>query len=403
MKKAILLLLISAISMACSSVKKTQKAINTGDYYNAINTSVQNLAKNKDKKGNQPYVLLLEEAFKKNTETALERIAFLKNDDNPAHFETIYTTYTNLRSIQQRIKPLLPLRIFEENREAEFTFTNYQDDIIDSKDDLSEYLYDNASDLLTNATNKFDYRKAYDDFTYLEEIYPGYDDVKLKIEEAHQKGLDFVKVNMINNTDKIIPIRLEEELLNFNTYGLNDLWTRYHTNTMSTIDYDYEMQVAFREINISPEQIQEKQIIKEKQIKDGYKYLYDTSGNVVKDSLGNKIKVDKFKTVKCNFYQITQHKAAQVTGNVSYIDLYTKQRLNTYPLTSEFVFEHVYANHDGDKRALDNDLVALLNLAAAPFPDNEQMVYDAGEDLKARLKNIIIRHKFDPNRNSATR
>jgi len=403
MKKEILLFAISLVLIACGGVKKTQKAINTGDYYNAMNQAITNLANNKAKKSNQQYIILLEEAFKKNTERELDRIAFLKDDENPAHYESIYNTYSNLRSIQERIRPLLPLHINEKGRDARFSFNNYQDNIIDSKDDLSEFLYDSATDLLTNATSKYDYRKAYDDFVYLEEVNPGYDDVKLKMEEAHQKGLDFVQVNMINDSGKIVPARLEEELLNFNTYGLNDLWTRYHTNAMGNIDYDYEMQVAFREINISPEHVQERQIIKEKQIKDGYKYLYDNNGNVVKDSLGNKIKVDKFKTVKCNFYQFTQHKAAQVTGNVSYIDLRTKQQLNTYPLASEFIFEHVYANYDGDRRALDNDLVSLLNLAAVPFPNNEQMVYDAGEDLKARIKNIIVRHKFDPNRNLSTR
>ena len=155
------------------------------------------------------------------------------------------------------------------------------------------------------------------------------------------------------------------------------------------------MQVELRDINISPEQVNEKQIIKEKQVKDGYQYVLDNDGNVVKDSLGNDIKIDKFKTVKCNFYQFTQFKTAQVTGLVSFSDLKTKQQLNSYPLSSEFVFEHIYANYNGDKRALDNDLVSLLNLAAVPFPSNEQMVYDAGEDLKGRLKGILTRHKFN--------
>ena len=249
--------------------------------------------------------------------------------------------------------------------------------------------------LLTNASSKFDYREAYEDFKYLNEINPGYSNSKERMELAYSKGLDYVKVNVINDTDQIVPERLEEELLNFNTYGLNDLWTEYHANPLNNIDYDYEMQVAFRNINITPEQISEKQVIKEKQIKDGYEYLEDENGNLVKDSLGNEIKIDRLKTVRCNFYQFTQHKAAQVVGNVQYIDLKTKQAVNSYPLSSEFIFEHVYANYNGDKRALDNDLVSLLNLAAVPFPSNEQMVYDAGEDLKSRLKNIVVRHKFN--------
>jgi len=395
MKKTILFTTIMVFLIACGGVKKTQEAINTGNYSAAINKAIKNLADNKTKKGNQPYVLLLEEAFKKYTQRELENIAYLKKEGNPANYNAIFNGYSRLKSIQERIKPLLPLQVYDEGRNARFSFTNYDNEILVAKDNLSDYLYNSASELLQNAKYKEDFRNAYRDFEYLNELSPGYADSREKMDEAYSKGLDFVKVNMINDTEQIVPARLEEELLNFNTYGLNDQWTQYHTNPLEEVNYDYEMQVAFRAINISPEQIQEKQIIKEKQIKDGVEVLIDQDGRVVKDSLGNEIKIDRFRTVSCNFYQFTQLKSAQVTGNVSYIDLQKKQQLNSYPISSEFVFEHVYANYNGDKRALDNDLVPLLNRVAVPFPTNEQMVYDAGEDLKSRLKDIVVRHKFN--------
>ena len=395
MKKITLFVPVLVVLMACGGVKQTQKAVNSGDYQNAINKALHNLAENKTKKGHQPYILLLEDAFKKNTERELKHIAFLEKDGNEASYEDIYKGYVRLRDIQERIRPLLPLRIIEENRDAEFSFSNYENDIIDYKEDLSEYLFDNAEHLLTNAVSKQDFRKAYNDFVYLEEINPGFEDTRQKIEEAHAKGIDYVEVKMLNNSNQIIPSRLSEELLNFNTFGLDDLWTKYHNNPLPNIKYDYGMQVSFDQIDISPEQLSEKEIIKEKQIKDGYKYAVDTNGNVVKDSLGNKIKIDKFKTVRCRFNQFTQFKSARVAGNVIYMDLNTKQQLNSYPLTSEFVFEHIYANSNGDKRALDTDLIQILDRVSVPFPSNEQMVYDAGEDLKARIKSIVGRHRFN--------
>lgn len=395
MKKALLFISTFVFLLACGGVKKTQEAINTGNYQQAMNRALSNLADNKDKKGNQPYVLILEEAFAKNMERELQNIAFLEKDGNPANLEAIYKGYSQLRDIQNRITPLLPLYVRDENRNAQFDFQNFDEDIIDSKDRLSEYLYENALSLFNTASDKTDYRRAYEDFRYLDEINPGFADTKDQMEMAYQKGLDYVKVKMINDTQVVIPERLEEELLNFNTYGLDNLWTQYHNNPLENIKYDYEMQVAFREINISPEQVNEKQFIKEKQVVDGYKYLEDENGNLVKDSLGNEIKIDNYRTVSCNYYQFTQQKMAQVTGLVSFVDLHTKQQLNTYPLSSEFLFQHVYANYNGDKRALDNELVALLNLGAVPFPSNEQMVYDAGEDLKARLKEIVVRHRFN--------
>jgi hypothetical protein len=395
MRKTILFTTIVVFLIACGGVKKTQEALNTGNYSAAINKAIKNLADNKTKKGNQPYVLLLEEAFQKYTQRELENIAYLKKEGNPANYNAIFNGYSRLKNIQERIKPLLPLQVYEEDRNARFSFTNYDNEILVAKDNLSDYLYNNASELLQNAKYKEDFRNAYRDFEYLNELSPGYADSRQKMDEAYIKGLDYVKVNMVNDTEQIVPARLEEELLNFNTYGLNDQWTQYHTNPLAEVNYDYEMEVAFRAINISPEQIQEKQIVKERQIKDGVEVLLDSDGRVVKDSLGNEIKVDRFRTVSCNFYQFTQLKSAQVTGNVSYIDLQSKQQLNSYPLSSEFVFEHVYANYNGDRRALDNDLVPLLNRVAVPFPSNEQMVYDAGEDLKSRLKDIVVRHKFN--------
>ena len=50
---------------------------------------------------------------------------------------------------------------------------------------------------------------------------------------------------MTNNTDKVIPKRLEDELLNLNTYGLNNLWTEYHNNRIQNQIYDYQMEVIF--------------------------------------------------------------------------------------------------------------------------------------------------------------
>ena len=395
MKKILLFIGISTIFMGCGGVKRTQEALNAGNYINAINTSIQRLTENKTKKGNQQYILLLEEAYQKNTQREVQHVAFMEKGGNESDYEAIFKTYTSLRNIQERIKPLLPLRLTEENREATFEFNNYENDIIDYKEDLSEYLFDNAEKLLTNAVTKQDYRKAYDDFVYLEEINPGFEDTREKMEEALQKGIDYVNVAVVNNSELIIPVRLSEDLLNFNTYGLDEQWVKYHTNHVNTIQYDYAMQILLENISVSPEQLSEKQVIKEKQVKDGFKYARDKNGNIVMDSLGNKIKIDKFKTVRCAFEQFIQTKSAVVAGQVLFVDLKTKQQIDGYPLSSEFIFEHSYGHANGDKRALDQDLLPLLKLGVVPFPTNEQMVYDAGEDLKARIKNILISKRFN--------
>lgn len=393
--KKILLFSIITLLAACSGVKKTSEALNTGNYVSAMNRAIKNLAENKTKKGNQTYIVLLEDAFAKNTQREQSEISFLQNDGNPANLETIYNKYLQLKEIQQRIRPLLPLTLYEEGRDARFSFVNYDAKILNTKDDLSEHLYNNALGLLSSARTKADYRAAYDDLNYLQEINPGYKATVAKMDEAYNKGLEFVRVDIANQTEQIIPERLENELLDFNAFGIDNFWLQYHTNPLSNVKYDYAMNLDFMEINVSPERVNETQIIKERQIKDGWEYLLDRNGNVVKDSLGNKIKVDKMRTVTCKFFQFTQSKSAQIGAKVRFTDLRNGQEINAYPLSSQFVFEHIFANFQGDKRALEDDLLVYLNAREVPFPSNEQMVYDAGEDLKTRLKGIVSKYQFN--------
>lgn len=394
MKKLVLFAIVATL-IACSGVKKTQEALNSGQYNLAMNKAIKNLRENKTKKGHQEYVLLLEEAFAKHQQRELEKIKFWKQDGNPAHLEKIYNSYVALRNLQNQIKPLLPLPVYDQDRNAQFMFKDYANAIVGTKDDLSMYLYDNALMLSKNAISKQDFRAAYADFEYLLKISPGYKDAAIKMEEARVNGQDYIKVALYNATEQIIPERLEESLLDFNTYGINDFWTQYHATPMKNIPYDYEMALDFQNIVISPEQVTEKQLVKEKVVKDGFEYVLDKNGNVAKDSLGNDIKVDKLKTVRCDFYRFTQSKSAEIVAKVSFTDLKSKQVINSYPLSSGFVFEHIYANHRGDKRALEEDLINLLAVKSVPFPSNEQMVYDAGEDLKLRLKELVKRHRFN--------
>ena len=392
MRKITLLFLFLFI-VSCSGVKKTQSLLSTGNYDAAIDKAINALRTNKTSKNKQEYIYLLEEAFAKVKERDLSTLNLLIKENNPSNYERVFTLYNTLNNRQERIKPLLPLPLIYENRNAIFPMDDYSDEIISSKNSLSGYLYSNAKKLMTSK-NKIDFRQAYDDLRYLDQLNPNFKDVRALMDEAQLKGTDFVHVYTKNETGMVIPQRLQDDLLNFSTYGINDKWTVYHNNKQKNIAYDFGMMVNFRQISISPEQIKEKQFIKEKQIKDGTKTLLDSNGNAVKDSLGNAIQVDNYKTVSVSIYEYTQFKACQVTAKVDYIDFRSNQLINAFPVTSEFVFDYIYANYNGDKRACEEEYYQYFERKAVPFPTNEQMIYDTGEDLKSKLKTIITKNKF---------
>jgi hypothetical protein len=392
MKKITFLFL--ALILASCGVKQTTNRLTSGDYDGAIESAVRGLRGNKNAKGKQDYVYLLEEAFAKAKERDLRNIETWSQDANPANLEKIFNAYINLNNRQELIRPLLPLKLLNEGRDAIFPMENYSTEIINSKNALSNYLYTSSKNELKTA-NKLQARAIVDDLVYLNQINPGFKDVNSLLEEARFKGTDFVHVYTKNETNIMIPVRLQNDLLDFSTYGLNDKWTVYHSNRQQGITYDFGIILNFREINISPEQIREKEVTQEKQIKDGVKNLVDANGNIVRDSLGNPIKVDKFITVKGTAYQFTQFKACQVTAKVDYIDFNNNQLINSYPLASEFIFEHIYANYKGDRRAAEDNYYSVFDKRSVPFPTNEQMIYDTGEDLKQKLKSILSRNNFD--------
>ena len=391
MRKILLIALLTFV-YSCG-VKQTQSMLSNGDYDGAINRALDGLRTNKNSKGNQDYVYLLEEAFAKAKERDLNDLSLLIKEKNPANLERIYNLYSQLHNRQDRIRGVLPLRLIKENRNAIFPFSDYSNELIASKADLSVYLYDNAKKLLYSK-NKLVIREAFDDLAYLDKLNPNYKDVRNLMDEAQFRGTDFVLVSTKNDTQMVIPVRLQDDMLDFSTYGINDKWTVYHNKKQKEINYDFAMIVNFREIKIAPEQVREKQFVKEKQIKDGTKPLIDANGNQVKDENGNVVMVDNMKTITASIYEFTQFKSVQTTAKVEYMDLNSKQLIDAYPLTSEFIFSYVYANYNGDKRACEQDYFQYFDRRAVPFPTNEQMVYDSGEDLKAKLKAIITGNRF---------
>ncbi|WP_281239508.1 hypothetical protein [Flavobacterium praedii] len=392
MKKITTIIAFFILFTSCG-VKQTQNNLASGNYDAAIDIALSNLRSNKDKKGKQDYIYLLEEAFAKAKERDLNTISFLSKENNPNELEKIYSTYLTLNERQEKIKPLLPLKLIKEGRNAIFPFDNYNEPIISSKNALSNYLYTNAKALMLTK-NKMNYRRVYDDLAYLEKINPNYKDVAKIMGEAQFKGTDFVIVYTQNETNMIIPIQLQNDLLDFKSYKLNDKWTIYHSVKQKDIYYDYGMQINFRSIFISPEQIKEREFIKERQVVDGQKKQLDANGRVVVDREGKPVMIDNLINARVNIYEVRQFKSCQITAKVDYVDNKTKQPIESFPITSEFVFENIYSTYKGDRRAADDNYYSYFDKRIMPFPSSEQMVYDTGEDLKAKINSVISRNSF---------
>jgi hypothetical protein len=388
MKKILSIFGLVLLLTACNSVKRNQKLLAKGNYEKAIELAVKKLQKDKTSKKKDAHIAILEEAFQKTIAKDTRRISFLEKQGDASGAKEIYYTFQNMEFIQDKIRSLLPMYSQSLGRKAVFKLENYSAHILEAKDGYITSLYDEASQYMSTQMLK-DYRTAYYIYCELEGVEANYKDVPSKKENARFYGTNFVLVALKNSTNQIIPTLLEKELLNLNTYDLSEFWTQYHAQRERDIEYLYGVTLNFRDISVSPEKISEFEERRSKRIRDGWEYEYDANGNVAKDSLGNDIKKDKYRTVSAKITYTTQLKSVRVGGDVIYSKIHASRVLKSFPVSSEFVFENVFARYRGDRRALTKEDNVFLQYDFITFPSNEQMVYDTGEDLKLKLKDII--------------
>lgn len=393
MKQLLLLSITTLLLVGCNSVKRNQKFLASGNYDQAIQLAVKKLQKDQNSRKADEHIYLLEEAFAKVVDRDNRRINFLTKDNSLNGLREIYSTYRGLQYKQDIIRPLLPLYSDLLGRNAEFRFQDYGDNILNSKQRLGDRLLSESNRLL-DSNDKMAAREAYGLLEELRNLRPRNSEVENLMDEARFTGTTFVHVELRNRTGFIIPRPLERELLDFNTYNLDQFWTAYHEERQQDIRYDYGIRLNFRELAISPERISEKEFRRKKRVKDGWEYRRDANGNVLRDSLGNKIKVDIYKLVTARVTYTTQTKSVLVSGDVLYRDFLQQRDIDRHPLASEFIFENVFARLRGDERALTEEDLEFIEYDFVPFPSNEQMILDAGDDIKLRLSEILKNNRL---------
>ncbi|MGG5487338.1 hypothetical protein [Gaetbulibacter sp. PBL-D1] len=131
MRRLLLLSVLLSVLVSCSGRKQVEKAINTGNYNQAIYDALKKLETNKNSKRKQDYALMLQDAYYKANERDLNNIKHLKKDNNPELYTNIYELYLALNARQEAVKPVLPLVV--DGKTINFKFNDYTNDIIEAE------------------------------------------------------------------------------------------------------------------------------------------------------------------------------------------------------------------------------------------------------------------------------
>ncbi|MCF8296365.1 MAG: hypothetical protein K9J13_02370 [Saprospiraceae bacterium] len=382
MKKIIGLLLILSIIAGCTSSKKY---LQRRQYDAAINKSVNKLVKKPTK---TKQINILRDAYRLANQQDNDRIKFLRQSGQPDIWDEVFVKLNNMKVRQENVKRL-PSSILAN---INFVPVDYDSEIISAKQKAAEYFYAHASSLL-DRKEKFAARQAYDEFHKVKNYYSSYKDVDKKINEAYNYGMNYVLFTMQNKSGIMIPKNFESDLLKISLTNIAGKWVAFDTKQDNKLFYDYSIYLNLKVIDVSPEYVKEKEYVESKKVKDGYQYVKDSNGNVMKDSLGNDLKVPKYIEKKCYITEYYLSKKAIVSGTLDFWNNRTKQLIKTDPVTTEFFFEHRFAEAKGDRSVLKKETLKLVKTRPLPFPPDLDMIYRTNENLKEMTKSIIVRNR----------
>jgi len=373
MRKYLYILLSIAILSGCSSPMSFLKK---GQYDIAVRKAVKKIRK---KPTHVKSIDVLTEAYPKANDIDMERINFLRKEGKPDVWDEIFNRYSAMKDRQSLVKSVYPLK--HPYRTINYTFVDYDNEVIQAKKRAAEYFYVHGKKLLNNG-DKASAREAYAEFMQVKRYYRDYEDVDELILKAREMGISYALVKVKNSSHIKLPREFKTDLIKHDYSRINREWVEYDAQERTGLDYDYNVLINIKIIDVSPEGLKEEHITESKEIADGFEYALDANGNVMKDSLGNDIKIPKRKTITCHVIKIFQHKAVHMEGTIDYINNFTGKVLKSVPIAADNFFDHAYAIANGDFDALTSSSKKLIGIKPLPFPADFDMIFMAGDILK---------------------
>ncbi len=379
MKKAIpMLFTIAIILSGCGSSKKQ---LEKGNYDAAIDKAVKQLRKDPNDKKEAAN---LDAAYNIANQQDNEKIVLLKTEGKASSWDEIYLLYKKLYDRQTAVSSITSIH---------YPHVDYVQDMVSAKKKAADFYYAHGIELMKNNT-KDSYRQAYYEFVRAKQYVGDYEGIDAKIAESKYQGISRVFVALQNKSMLKFPKDFEDQLLALDLPRLNSEWVEYHTQNLdqNTV-YDYFVNVNVNVVAVSPDQTSQADSSVKRDIEDGYSYVLDKKGNVMRDSLGNDIKVKKYKTVQCALIETVQRKACRIDGDVEVIQVNPNKLLKKDPIGAQSNFENISSRAVGDIQALNAQQLNRTKTQIVPFPTDIDMVVKCSENLKMAIRGMMMNDK----------
>ena len=221
-----------------------------------------------------------------------------------------------------------------------------------------------------------------------------YEGIDQMMQESRYLGISRAYVTLKNYSATKFPESFEKELVALDLPRLNSEWVEYYTTLPGNdTQIDYLVNINLRSVAVSPDKQFQRDSLVKTTVEDGFDYVKDARGNVLKDSLGNDVKVKKYKDLQCALIQTFQVKECIIEGDVEILSLYPEKTIKKEPIGATSNFEHVSARAIGDVDAPLGNPEEMLQSQIVPFPTDIDMVIMCTENLKRAIRGFMETNK----------
>jgi hypothetical protein len=363
---------------ACS--KSGKKALDKGDYYNAVLQAVDKLKKDID---NDKASNVLPQAYALACEDLLADISTAKRANQQFRWERALDGYSKLNNLHNLItkctackRAVSPKSYFNEAEEARELAAN------------ERYLHaENALKIGSIDAG----REAFDSFEKLFQFAPNYKDVKQKMDSALNLGSYHVVV--------------EQPTVNSRAYELSHQYFKERIDEFLRENKRINKFIRFyspteaQEANLKPDHIMKLKfvdfIVGETFIEKKEKTL--TSADSVKTGTATirGVSVDVYNKVKATYFDNRKVVNSKGLLSMEIIDFQANKLLKSQEFPGEFTWINEWASYNGDERALTADQIALTKKREEVPPAPQQLFIEFSKPIYDQFTRSIRRFYDD--------
>lgn len=367
----ITLFLFSAIIFSCST---GQKALDRGDYFEAILKAVDRLQSDPDNR-NANYVL--REGYPQAVKYYQEEIDLaLSGTDRFKWGETV-RIMENMNNLSEKIRKVPAARKIIDNPKA---FTS---EMRPAKEKAAEEVYQAGLELMETG-NKEDARQAYQYFVSADRLIPGFEEVNRLIRDSKQAATYTVVVEQIPIFSEVYALSADffyDRVMgmlkyNFPEKGFVNFYSENEAGNYGIEHPDMILKMNFFDFHIGRTQHSENEQALNRSVEEKIKVTK-------KDTIVYETKVHSYKgTIKVINDRV-------LTEGILRAEVYdfqgNDQVLMTERLPGQFIWNNSYGVFVGDKEVLDSNHTALLNNHAYPPPSPQQLFVEFSKPVFDQL------------------